>query len=136
MIPKSKIHRLPGASVRDRDGASVGKVREVFPADGDGHAAYVSVSTGIFGSDSMVPVEDGSFDGMDVHVSFPKTAITDAPTAPVDHQLTTTEENRVREHYGLSPVGQAIGDMGDPDENPEPPAASDDTEGAGTASNA
>ena len=137
MIAKSMIHEVENATVRDRNGASVGKVAQVFPSDDDGSAAFVSVKTGLFGSQTaLVPVEDASFDGTDLHVGYTKSAITGAPSAGAVNTLSHAEANDVRRHFGLSPTGRATGDMGDPHENLDQagtgPAGADDTEGAGT----
>lgn len=137
MISKSLIHQVESATVRDRDGASVGKVTQVFPSDEDGSAAYVSVSTRTFGRhQALVPVEDATFDGTDLHVGYTKNAIKGAPSPGTGHTLSLSEANAVREHFGLSATGAATGDMGDPHENLDQtgtgPAGADDTEGAGT----
>ncbi|OIH96547.1 PRC-barrel domain-containing protein [Curtobacterium sp. MCBA15_001] len=137
MITKSMIHEVENATVRDRNGASVGKVAQVFPSDDDGSAAFVSVKAGLFrGETTLVPVEDASFDGTDLHVSYTKSAIKDAPSSPAGNRLSPAQANAVREHFGLSPIGRATGDMGDPYENLDQagsgPAGADDTEGAGT----
>ncbi len=137
MISKSEIHAVEGATLRDRDGASVGKVAQVFPSDEDGSAAYVSVATGLLGGHSvLVPVEDATFDGADLHVGYTKSAIKGAPSPGAGNALTASEANAVRKHFGLSPTGKATGDMGDPHENLDQagtgPAGADDTEGAGT----
>lgn len=137
MITKSTIHEIENATVRDRDGAAVGKVAQVFPSDSDGSAAFVSVTTGLFGGHAtLVPVEDATFDGSDLHVGYTKSAIKDAPSPGAGNTLSLAEANVVRKHFGLSPVGKATGDMGDPHENLDQagtgPAGSDDTEGAGT----
>jgi len=137
MIAKSKIHEVESASVRDRDGASVGKVAQVFPSAEDGSAAFVSVSTGLLGSHhALVPVEDATFDGTDLHVGYTKSAIKDAPSIGAGQTLSPSDANAVRKHFGLSPAGNATGDMGDPDENLDQagtgPVGADDTEGAGT----
>lgn len=136
MITKSMIHEVENATVRDRDGASVGKVAQVFPAE-DGSGAFVSVATGLFGGHTaLVPVEDATFDGKDLHVGYAKSAIKGAPSAGVGNTLSVTEANAVRGHFGLSPAGKATGDMGDPHENLDQagtgPSGADDTEGAGT----
>lgn len=138
MITKSKIHEVENATVRDRDGASVGKVAQVFPSAEDGSAAYVSVATGLLGSHhTLVPVEDANFDGTDLHVGYTKSAIKAAPSSGAGQTLSPSEANAVRKHFGLSPAGNATGDMGDPHENLDQagtgPAGADDTEGAGTA---
>lgn len=137
MITKSTIHEIENATVRDRDGASVGKVAQVFPSDSDGSAAFVSVATGLFGGhNTLVPVEDATFDGTDLHVGYAKSAIKGAPSPGAGNTLSLAEENAVRKHFGLSPAGKATGDMGDPHENLDQagpgPAGADDTEGAGT----
>ncbi|SDQ57536.1 PRC-barrel domain-containing protein [Curtobacterium sp. UNCCL20] len=137
MITKNEIHEVENAPVRDRDGASVGKVAQVFPSDKDGSAAFVSVATGLLGSHhTLVPVEDATFDGTDLHVGYTKSAIKDAPSPGAGNALSVSEANAVRKHFGLSPAGKATGDMGDPHENLDQagtgPAGADDTEGAGT----
>lgn len=136
MITKRMIHEVENATVRDREGASVGKVAQVFPAE-DGNAAFVSVATGLFGGHTaLVPVEDATFDGTDLHVGYAKSAIKGAPAPGVGNALSATEANAARKHFGLSPTGKATGDMGDPHENLDQagtgPAGADDTEGAGT----
>ncbi|UBQ02073.1 PRC-barrel domain-containing protein [Curtobacterium sp. TXMA1] len=137
MITKAEIHEIENAPVKDRDGASVGKVAQVFPSAEDGSAAFVSVATGLFGGHSaLVPVEDATFDGADLHVGYTKSAIKGAPSAGAGNALSAAEANAVRKHFGLSSAGRAIGDMGDPHENLDQagtgPAGADDTEGAGT----
>lgn len=137
MITKSMIHEVESATVRDRDGASVGKVARVFPSDKDGSAAFVSVATGLLGNHhALIPVEDATFDGTDLHVGYAKSAIKGAPSLGAGQTLSPVEANAVRKHFGLSPAGNATGDMGDPHENLDQagagPAGADDTEGAGT----
>lgn len=137
MISKSLIHQVEGATLRDRDGATVGKVTQVFPSDDDGSAAYVSVTLGMLGRrQALVPVEDATFDGTDLGVGYTKEAIDGAPSPAAGHTLSLAETNAVRSHFGLSAVGAATGDMGDPDENLDQagtgPSGADDTEGAGT----
>lgn len=137
MITKDQIHEVEHATVRDRDGASVGKVAQVFPSDEDGSAAFVSVATGLLGGHTaFVPVEDAMFDGTDLHVGYTKSAIKGAPSPGAGNTLSAPEANAVRKHFGLSPAGNATGDMGDPHENLDQagtgPAGADDTEGAGT----
>ncbi|MFJ3322660.1 hypothetical protein [Curtobacterium sp. NPDC086286] len=137
MIPKRLIHQVESATVRDRYGASVGKVTQVFPSDEDGSAAYVSVALGVLGRrQALVPVEDAAFDGADLRVGYTKGAIKGAPLIVPGHSVSPAEANAVRNHFGLSAVGAATGDMGDPDENLDQagkgPAGADDTEGAGT----
>lgn len=104
MITKDRIHEVENATVRDRDGASVGKVAQVFPSAEDGSAAFVSVATRLLGSHTaLVPVEDASFDGTDLHVGYTKRAIKDAPSPGAGNILSLADENAARKHFGLSP---------------------------------
>lgn len=137
MISKDRIHQAEGTTARDRDGASVGEVTQVFPSDEDGSAAYVSVATGVLGRHrALVPVEDATFDGTDLHVGYTKDAMKGAPALGPGNTSSPAQANTVRKHFGLHPTGQVTGDMGDPHENLDQagtgPAGSDDTEGAGT----
>lgn len=137
MITKGVIHQVESATVRDRNGVSVGKVVQVFPSDEDGSAAYVCVATGLLGRhQALVPADDATFDGTDVHVGYTKDAIKDAPSLGAGRTLSPAEANAVRGHFGLSRTGAATGDMGDPHENLDQAgtglAGADDTEGAGT----
>jgi hypothetical protein len=123
MIPKSVIQQVESATV--------------FPSDEDGSAAYVSVATGMLGRhQALVPVEDAILDGTVLRVGYTKEAIKEAPSIGSGHTLSVAEANAVRKHFGLSAVGAATGDMGDPFENLDQagtgPAGADDTEGAGT----
>ena len=109
----------------------------MFPFSDDGSAAFASVATGLLGSHhALVPVEDATFDGTDLHVGYTKRAIKGAPSPGAGNSLSAAEENAAQKHFGLSPTGKATGDMGDPDENLDQagtgPAGADDTEGAGT----
>lgn len=137
MITKGVIHQVESATVRDRNGASVGKVVQVFPSDEDGSAAYFCVATGLLGRhQALVPADDATFDGTDVHVGYTKDAIKGAPSLGAGRTLSLAEANDVRRHFGLSRIGAATGDMGDPHENLDQAgtglAGADDTEGAGT----
>jgi len=137
MITKGVIHQVESATVRDRNGVSVGKVVQVFPSDEDGSAAYVCVATGLLGRhQALVPADDATFDGTDVHVGYTKDAIKGAPSLGAGRTLSPAEANAVRGHFGLSRTGAATGDMGDPHENLDQAgtglAGADDTEGAGT----
>ena len=137
MITKGIIHQVENATVRDRNGVSVGKAVQVFPSDEDGSAAYVCVAAGLLGRhQALVPADDATFDGTDVHVGYTKDQIKGAPSIGAGRSFSPAEANAAREHFGLSPAGAATGDMGDPHENLDQAetglVGADDTEGAGT----
>ncbi|MFL0358869.1 hypothetical protein [Curtobacterium flaccumfaciens] len=137
MITKGVIHQVENATVRDRNGVSVGKVVQVFPSDEDGSAAYVCVATGLLRRhQALVPADDATFDGTDVHVRYTKDQMKGAPSIGAGRTSSLSKANAARKHFGLSPAGAATGDMGDPDENLDQAGTgfggADDTEGAGT----
>ncbi|WIJ44837.1 hypothetical protein [Curtobacterium citreum] len=136
-ITKDRTLQVENVTVRDYDGASVGKVAQVFPSDEDGSAAFVSVATGLPGGHAvLVPVKGATFYGSDLHVGYTKRAIKDALSADAGNTLSRADENAARRHFGLSLAGKATGDLGDPHENLDQAgtgaASADDTGGAGT----
>lgn len=102
MIDSTSISQLFGARVVDRDGDKIGTVQQVYVDQTDGHAQFVTVNTGLFGtSESFVPVEDATFTGGDLTVGYDKATVKDAPRIDADGALSEDEEARLYSHYGL-----------------------------------
>jgi uncharacterized protein (TIGR02271 family) len=102
MIDSNSISQLFGARVTDRNGDKVGTVQQVYVDQADGHAQFVTVNTGLFGtSESFVPVEDATFAGDDLTVAYDKATVKDAPRIDADGALSDDEEARLYSHYGL-----------------------------------
>ncbi|QNE45414.1 DUF2382 domain-containing protein (plasmid) [Frigoribacterium sp. NBH87] len=102
MIDSNSISGLFGARVTDRNGDKVGTVQQVYVDQAGGHAQFVTVNTGFFGtSESFVPVEDATFVGEDLTVSYDKATVKDAPRIDADGALSEDEEARLYSHYGL-----------------------------------
>jgi uncharacterized protein (TIGR02271 family) len=102
MIDSNSISQLFGARVTDRNGDKVGTVQQVYVDQADGHAQFVTVNTGLFGtSESFVPVEDATFAGEDLTVAYDKATVKDAPRIDADGALNDDEEARLYSHYGL-----------------------------------
>jgi uncharacterized protein (TIGR02271 family) len=102
MIDSNSISQLFGARVTDRNGDKIGTVQQVYVDQTDGHAQFVTVNTGLFGtSESFVPVEDATFAGEDLTVAYDKATVKDAPRIDADGALDEDEEARLYSHYGL-----------------------------------
>ncbi|SEP74117.1 PRC-barrel domain-containing protein [Microlunatus flavus] len=88
--------------VRTADGDRLGSVHQVYTSDTTGDPAWVTVKTGLFGTqESFVPLGDAAFDGDDIRVGVTKDAVHGAPRVDTDGHLTPEEEDELYRHYGL-----------------------------------
>lgn len=84
------------------DGDKLGSVHQVYTSDTTGDPAWVTVKTGLFGTqESFVPLSDASFDGDDIRVAVTKDAVHGAPRVDADGHLTPEEEDELYRYYGL-----------------------------------
>lgn len=98
-------------SVIASDGDKLGKINQVYTSDATGEPAWVTLETGLFGSqESFVPLADASFEGDDIRVPVTKQAVHDAPRVDADGHLSVEEEDGLYQHYGLHNPGQPDGD--------------------------
>lgn len=89
--------------VYDSAGDKVGKVGQIFLDDTSGEPKWVSVNTGLFGTnENFVPLQGARVIGTEVHVSVTKDAVKDAPNVDADHHLSREEEAQLFAHYGLT----------------------------------
>lgn len=95
--PRQYIHR---AAV-DAEGSRVGKIRQVYFDEQTGQPLWVLVETGLFGTRlSFAPIHGSRFDGDLVVLAVSKDQIKDAPDIDKDTQLSETEQDALRQHYG------------------------------------
>ena len=91
-----------GRTLIDESGHKIGKIDDIYTDDDTGQPEWLSVHTGLFGTNvSFVPVEGASpcGDG-EVQVRFAKEQVKDAPNAGRDGVLSPEEEARLYAHYG------------------------------------
>ncbi|WP_326675638.1 PRC and DUF2382 domain-containing protein [Streptomyces sp. NBC_01237] len=104
---------LDGLTVYDNEGEKVGSVGRVYVDDDTGRPDWVTVKTGLFGmKESFVPLAGARRVGSDLHVSYPKDSVKDAPRVDADAHLSVSEEEELYRHYGLTRKAGAIGDKG------------------------
>src|SRR3954453_18467113 len=121
---------MQGRAVYGTDG-KLGKVEGIYLDSETGNAEWATVATGLFGSHvSFVPLATaGTTADGDLQVPFDKDAVKQAPHHEPDEQLSTDDERRLFEHYGVPYGGDTVtAQTGDRD----PGAASSAAAGAGT----
>ncbi|SDV02711.1 PRC-barrel domain-containing protein [Microlunatus sagamiharensis] len=102
------------------DGDKLGSVHQVYTSDTTGDPAWVTVKTGLFGTqESFVPLSDSSFDGDDIRVGVTKQAVHDAPRVDTDGHLSPEEEDDLYRHYGLHNPDQGDARPGVADRRPD-----------------
>jgi uncharacterized protein (TIGR02271 family) len=95
-----------GGNVVGADGQKIGRIGQVYVDDSTGEPSFVTVKTGLFGTaESFVPLRDATVTGGDVRVAYNKDEVKDAPRVDPDGHITSTEEQRLYAHYGLSSRG-------------------------------
>ena len=98
-------------AVLSSDGDRLGTINQIYTSDSTGEPAWVTLKTGLFGSqESFVPLADASFDGDDIRVPVTKKAVHDAPRVDADGHLSVEEEDDLYRYYGLHDPGQPDGD--------------------------
>ncbi|OXS37272.1 DUF2382 domain-containing protein [Streptomyces sp. XY006] len=104
MITHEQIPTVMDHPVYDADGDQIGEAKHVFLDDATGQPEWVSVKTGLFGTnETFVPVKDASVVEDHLEVPYPKAKVKDAPNVDVDSggHLSVDEEHRLYEYYGI-----------------------------------
>ncbi|MBA8827286.1 hypothetical protein FHX42_004670 [Saccharopolyspora lacisalsi] len=103
MIGQREALRLFGCEVFDPVGQRIGIIGELFLDDVTEQPAWVTVQTGLFGTnESFVPLEGAAFDGDTVTVAVSREAVRHAPQVPLEQgNLPPERERELYLHYGL-----------------------------------
>jgi uncharacterized protein (TIGR02271 family) len=103
MISETQARELVGATAYDESGTKIGRIGQLFLDDQSGQPEFVTVNTGLFGSnESFVPVADARVEGETVTVPFTKDTVKDAPNVDVENgHLDESEETRLYAYYGM-----------------------------------
>jgi uncharacterized protein (TIGR02271 family) len=107
---------LIGSTAIDSEGNKIGKVGQVFLNDDTGEPAWVTVSTGLFGTrESFAPLAGAQEGEGEVQLAVTKALVKDAPNIDTHGQLAGDDVDALYDHYegytGSVP-GQAGGDGG------------------------
>jgi uncharacterized protein (TIGR02271 family) len=106
MITQEAIGRVFGTDVYSTDGDKIGSARQVYLDNETGDPAWVSVSTGLFGTkESFVPLQDANLNGNRLEVPFDKDRVKNAPRIDADGDLARAEEDELYRYYGVGSTG-------------------------------
>jgi uncharacterized protein (TIGR02271 family) len=103
MINEDQAREVVGSTAYTNDGEKLGKVGHLFLDDQTGRPEFVSVNTGLFGTnETFIPIADGTFNGDRLTVPYTKDKVKSAPNVDVDAgHLDESEERRLYEYYGV-----------------------------------
>ena len=104
MIGQREALRLYGCEVFDPAGQRVGIVGRFFLDEDTEQPAWITVQTGLFGTnESFVPLDGAAFDGDTLTVSVLKETVRQSPRITVDHggDLLREQERALYLYYGL-----------------------------------
>jgi uncharacterized protein (TIGR02271 family) len=106
MISQHQVERVIGATAYDRSGDKVGRVGQVYYDDDTNQPKWITVHTGLFGTNqSFVPLDGANVEAGAVTVAYEKAAIKDAPNIAHDAHLSPAEEDELYRYYGLTASG-------------------------------
>lgn len=90
------------ARVLDADGRRLGRVKHIYDSDRAGELTWVSVATDGPGRRSrFVPLQGARLDGRDLRLAYAGELIDGSPEVSDDDEVDSTQEGRLRAHYGL-----------------------------------
>ncbi|GAB3490881.1 PRC-barrel domain-containing protein [Nocardiopsis coralliicola] len=95
---------LVGLRLLDRNGASVGRVGQVFFDDQTDAPTWLTVRTGLFsGRENFVPLRGVRRISEGVQVPYGQSTIRTAPRFPIDQHISVEQEDAIYQHYGIVP---------------------------------
>lgn len=100
---------LKGLTAYDRNGEKIGSVERVYLDDAQsGHAGWVTVKTGLFGTkESFVPLDGARIQQDALYVTATKEAVKEASAADTGQGLEPGQEQQLYAHYGLGTPEEA-----------------------------
>ena len=102
----SDPNTLIGAPVHSTDGEKLGRIESIYYDNETNRPAWAATRTGLFGGHvSLVPLDHGDWDGSTLTVPFDKAALKNAPHHDPDTAISSTDEEELYRHYGLSTAG-------------------------------
>jgi uncharacterized protein (TIGR02271 family) len=102
MFSQDQVTGLHGATAYDRDGDKIGKIGAVYYDDRTNEPTWITVHTGLFGTnETFVPVQGAQIDGDRVTLAYDKGQVKDAPNLSEDGHLSPQEEQQLYRHYGI-----------------------------------
>jgi uncharacterized protein (TIGR02271 family) len=107
-VTSLQADNLIGATAVDSAGDKIGKVGQVYLDDQSGQPAWVTVSTGLFGTrESFAPLYGASRSGEDLVLQVSKGQVKQAPNVDNDGHVNGQEQRALYDHYAAVFGGDA-----------------------------
>jgi uncharacterized protein (TIGR02271 family) len=102
MTTQDQLRNIVGSTAYDRSGDKIGKVGAVYYDDQTDEPKWVTVHTGLFGTnETFVPFQGADLSGDRVTLAYEKAQVKDAPNISEDGHLSPQEEEQLYRYYGL-----------------------------------
>ena len=109
--PIEDVSSLPGKKVSDQEGTSVGKVKEIYAAGGDGQPMWVEIE-GSFGTRDkrtvLIPLARLKDENGDIGVPYSKDRIGDCPEVDTSEGISAESDRELRGYYGIGTGDQEL----------------------------
>jgi sporulation protein YlmC with PRC-barrel domain len=109
--PIEDVSSLPGKKVSDQEGTSVGKVKEIYAAGGDGEPMWVEIE-GSFGTREkrtvLIPLARLKDENGDIAVPYSKDRIGDCPDVDTGDGISAESDRELRGYYGIGTGDQEL----------------------------
>ena len=113
MTNAEELQNIIGRTAVDRDGKKVGKIGQIYLDDDSGSPRWVTISTGLFGTnESFAPIRGYRHDGDNILLDVTKDQVKDAPNMDADSHLDAAENDRLHAYYAASFSGDSDTDTG------------------------
>ncbi|AXK85521.1 hypothetical protein CRM89_02560 [Nocardia sp. FDAARGOS_372] len=105
IMTQATLDSLIGSTVIDANGEKIGKVKQIYIDNENGSPTWVAVSTGMFSSDSLVPLAGAQHqrDKEALRVQVSKERVKSAPHLDQDGRISREAETELFSHYGIDP---------------------------------
>jgi sporulation protein YlmC with PRC-barrel domain len=101
--PIEDVSSLPGKKVSDQQGASIGKVKEIYEAEG-GHPMWVGIEAS-FGTREkrtvLIPLARLKDEDGNIAVPYSKDRIGDCPEVDISDGISAESDRELRGYYGI-----------------------------------
>jgi uncharacterized protein (TIGR02271 family) len=94
------LQNLEGRTAVDKDGAKLGKIGQVYVDDQSGQPLWVTIHTGMFGTnESFAPLYGSSTTGDSLQLAVSKDMVKDAPSVDADGHIEDSENEALYRYY-------------------------------------
>ena len=112
MFTQDQLQHVVGSTAYDRDGNKVGKVGNVYYDDNTDEPKWITVNTGLFGTnENFVPVQGAELREDRVTVAYDESTIKNAPDVAEDGHLSAAQEQQLYQYYNLEYDGTGTEDI-------------------------